>query len=526
MLQNVVKRLVGLDGDGTMRAGPLREPSEPVAVAARSRPRAPASTQSASLAQPLATVIETDIPARLDSLAWSRFHTLVVVALGITWILDGLEVTLAGALSGVLKESSTLGLSNSEIGRAGSAYLGGAVLGALFFGWLTDRLGRKKLFFITIAVYLAATAATALAWDFWSFTTFRFLTGAGIGGEYAAINSTIQELVPARMRGWTDLAINGSFWIGAAMGAAGSIVLLDPAVIDPAIGWRLAFLIGAALGTVIFVMRFWIPESPRWLMLHGGAQRAEAIVAQIERRSGSARYDARPRHPTVRLRTRTHTPLLEVARTLFGTYPRRTLVGLALMAAQAFFYNAIFFTYALILTDFYGVPADRVGWYILPFAAGNFLGPLLLGRLFDTLGRKFMIGTTYAVSGILLGGTGYLFSKGLLSAEAQTIAWMIIFFVASAAASSAYLTVSETFPVEIRAMAIAFFYAIGTGIGGVAGPWLFGTLIDTGLRSSVAAGYFLGSVMMIAAALVEWRWGIAAERRPLESVCRPLGLVE
>src|SRR5580700_2351744 len=371
-------------------------------------------------------VIESDIPARLDCLPWSRFHTLVVVALGITWILDGLEVTLAGALSGALKESSTLGLSNSEIGRAGSAYLVGAVLGALLFGWLTDRFGRKKLFFVTIAVYLTATAATALSWNFWSFAAFRFLTGAGIGGEYTAINSTIQELVPARFRGRTDLAINGSFWIGAALGAAGSIVLLNPAVIDPAIGWRLAFLIGAALGTVVFFMRFWIPESPRWLMTHGYPQRAEAIVAQIERQSGSS-CGAPSGLPKVKLRPRTHTPLIEVARTLFRTYPRRTLVGLSLMAAQAFFYNAIFFTYALMLTDFYGVPADRVGWYILPFAAGNFLGPLVLGRLFDTIGRKFMIGLTYTVSGLLLAGTGYLFREGLLSAESQTIAWMVVF---------------------------------------------------------------------------------------------------
>jgi MFS family permease len=449
----------------------------------------------------------------------------VVVALGITWILDGLEVTLAGALAGTLKESATLGLSNSEIGRAGSAYLAGAVLGALFFGWLTDRLGRKKLFFITIAVYLTATAATALAWNFWSFALFRLLTGAGIGGEYTAINSTIQELVPARTRGWTDLAINGSFWIGAAMGAAGSIVLLDPAVIDPAIGWRLAFLIGAALATVIFVMRLWIPESPRWLMIHGAPERAEAIVAEIERQATDLGHGARPRCPVVTLRARRHTPLIEVGRTLFRTYPLRTFVGLSLMAAQAFFYNAIFFTYALILTDFYGVPADRVGWFILPFAAGNFLGPLMLGRLFDTIGRKFMIGTTYAVSGILLACTAYLFSKNLMSAETQTIAWMIVFFFASAAASSAYLTASETFPLEVRALAIAFFYAIGTGVGGVAGPWLFGALIDTGSRSSVAAGYLLGSALMIAAGLIEWRWGIASERKPLETVCHPLGFI-
>jgi MFS family permease len=471
-----------------------------------------------------AAVIETDIPGRLDALPWGGFHTRVVLALGITWILDGLEVTLAGAVAGILKQSSTLGLSNSEIGRAGSAYLVGAVVGALFFGWLTDRLGRKKLFFATIVVYLSATAATALAWDFWSYALFRALTGAGIGGEYTAINSTIQELIPARMRGRTDLAINGSFWVGAALGAGASVVLLNPAVIDPAIGWRLAFLIGAALGLVIFAMRLWIPESPRWLMTHGRLQDAEAIVAQIERQTAGQSADPAPR-PKVRLRARTHTPLIEVARALFATYPQRTLVGLSLMAAQAFFYNAIFFTYALILTDFYGVSADHVGWYILPFAAGNFLGPLLLGRLFDTVGRKVMIGSTYVISGVLLTATGYLFSKDLMSAETQTIAWMIIFFFASAAASSAYLTVSETFPLEVRALAIAFFYAIGTGVGGVAGPLLFGLLIDTGSRSSVAVGYLLGSVLMIAAGLIAWRWGVAAERRPLEAVSRPLGFI-
>jgi MFS family permease len=496
----------------------IRESSHPIAHAP---PALPGSGASLSLRT---ESVQADIPARLDALPWGRFHTLVVAALGITWILDGLEVTLAGALSGILKDSATLGLSNAEIGQAGSCYIGGAVLGALFFGWLTDRLGRKKLFFITIAVYLTATAATALAWNFWSFAIFRMLTGTGIGGEYTAINSTIQELVPARMRGWTDLAINGSFWVGAAMGAVGSIVLLDPAIIDPAIGWRLAFLIGAALGLVIFVMRLWIPESPRWLMTHGQAQRAEAIVAQIERQSSTARA-ARSLLPKVKLRVRTHTPLREVGRALFLTYRQRTLVGLSLMAAQAFFYNAIFFTYALILTDFYGVQASHVGWYILPFAAGNFLGPLVLGRLFDTLGRKFMISMTYAASGILLAGTGYLFSAGLMSAETQTIAWMITFFFASAAASSAYLTVSETFPLEIRALAIAFFYAIGTGVGGVAGPWLFSMLIDTGSRPSVAAGYFLGSALMISAGLVQWRWGVAAEQKPLETVCQPLGFI-
>jgi MFS family permease len=472
-------------------------------------------------------VIETSIPARLDSLRWSGFHTRVVLALGITWILDGLEVTLAGALSGALKESPTLQFSNFDVGFSNSAYLAGAVLGALGFGWLTDRIGRKKLFFITLALYLAATAATALSWNLASYALFRFLTGAGIGGEYTAINSTIQELVPARYRGWTDLVINGSFWIGAAMGAVAAIVLLDPATIGPDWGWRLAYMTGACLGLVVFVMRMWIPESPRWLMIHGKPDEAHAIVAEIER-SVTGHVQDQPQHawPKIKLKMRDHTPLREVAHTLFSLYRQRSLVGLALMIAQAFFYNAIFFTFALVLTDFFGIASNQVGWYILPFAAGNFLGPLLLGRLFDTLGRRVMIAFTYGTSGVLLALSGYLFSIDVLSAQTQTIAWMVIFFFASPAASAAYLTVSETFPLEVRALAIALFYAVGTGIGGVAGPALFGALIDTGSRNSVFAGYLLGAVLMIAAAIVGWRYCIAAERRSLESVARPLAFVE
>jgi MFS family permease len=482
------------------------------------------SEQAASVAARSGTIIETNIPARLDALPFGPFHTLVIVALGITWILDGLEVTLAGALSGELKDSSALGLSNEQVGLAGSCYLAGAVLGAFFFGWLTDRLGRKRLFTITLSVYLLATAATALSWNFWSFAFFRFVTGAGIGGEYTAINSTIQELIPARLRGWTDLVINGSFWVGAAMGAGGSIILLDPQFIDPAIGWRLAFLIGATIGLVIVVMRLWIPESPRWLVTHGFAEVAEKIVRGIEARL--ERGDSLPAGGRVRLRTRDHTPLREVARALLVTYRQRTLVGLSLMTAQAFFYNAIFFTYALVLSDFYGTPADQVGWYILPFAAGNVLGPLLLGRLFDTIGRKIMIASTYALSGVMLAVTAYLFSKKLLSANELTVAWMIVFFFASAAASSAYLTVSEIFPLELRALAIAFFYAIGTGIGGIAGPLVFGALISTGSRTSVAIGYCVGAILMIGAAAVEALWGIAAERKPLEAVSRPLAFID
>jgi MFS family permease len=469
------------------------------------------------------TIVETDLPARLDRLPWGRFHTLVVAALGITWILDGLEVTLAGSVAGALRESPVLHLTSTDIGFAASAYLAGAVLGAVFFGWLTDRWGRKKLFFITLAVYMTATAATAFSWNLTSFALFRFLTGAGIGGEYTAINSTIQELIPARVRGWTDLVINGSFWVGAAMGAVATIVLLDPAVLGGDLGWRAAFLIGAALSIVIFFMRLWIPESPRWLVVHGRAAEANAIVAGIEAKFVAQGHAPTPGpFPKIRLAARAHTPLWEVAATLFRTQRKRTLVGLSLMIAQAFFYNAIFFTYALVLTEFYSVPAASVGWYILPFAAGNFLGPVLLGRLFDTIGRRPMIATTYALSGILLAATGYLFAHDCLSASGLTGAWMIVFFFASAAASSAYLTVSETFPLEIRALAIALFYAVGTGAGGIIGPWLLGALIESGSRPRVFAGYLIAAVLMIVAAGIAGRWGVAAERKPLEQVAKPL----
>jgi MFS family permease len=470
-------------------------------------------------------VVATDIPARLDRLAWNRFHTLIIIALGITWVLDGLEVTLAGAISGALKESPALRFTNTDIGIAGTSYLVGAVLGALGFGWLTDRLGRKKLFFITLALYLAATAATAFSWNLWSFCLFRFLTGAGIGGEYTAINSTIQEFIPARYRGRTDLIVNGSFWVGAALGAGGSIVLLDPAILAPDHGWRVCFLIGAALGLAILLLRTFIPESPRWLVTHGRAIEAEGIIGDLERHAPEGSPTG-SQLPTVSLRARSHTPLREVFDTLFRVHRRRALVGLSLMGAQAFFYNAVFFTYALVLTDFYGVGADKVGLYILPFAAGNFLGPVLLGPLFDTVGRRPMISLTYAGSGILLAVSGYLFQQEVLSATGQTIAWMVVFFVASAAASSAYLTVGETFPLEVRALAIAVFYAIGTGIGGAAGPVIFGALVETGSRNSVFAGYLAGSAVMLGAGIVQWVWGVASERRSLEDIARPLAAVD
>jgi MFS family permease len=474
-----------------------------------------------------ASVVSTLIPARLERLPWGRFHVLVIAALGITWILDGLEVTLAGSVAAALKESPALRFSDLEVGFAGSAYLGGAVLGALFFGWLTDRLGRKKLFFITIAVYLSATALTGLSWNGFSFFLFRFFTGCGIGGEYAAINSTIQELIPARYRGHIDLMINGSFWVGAALGALVAVALLNPALIYPEFGWRLAFLTGAALGVVVFLMRMWIPESPRWLATHGREVEGEAVVAGIERRfrAEGARLKPVAASAAIRLRSRDHTPLAEVFDTLFRRHRMRTFVGLTLMTAQAFFYNAIFFTYALVLTKFYAVSAGDVGWYILPFALGNFLGPVVLGRLFDTHGRRLMISVTYALSGVLLIAVGAAFERDLLSAAAQTVGWMIVFFVASPAASAAYLTVSETFPLEIRALTIAIFYAIGTGLGGVAAPLVFGKLIESGSRQSIFGGYVFAAVLMFAAAFVAARYAVAAERKPLEQVATPLSAV-
>lgn len=473
-------------------------------------------------------ILETRVPARLDRLPWGRFHTLVAVALGITWVLDGLEVTLAGSIAGALEASPRLHFSASDIGLASSFYLTGAVIGALGFGWLTDRLGRRLLFFITLSLYLVSTTATAVSWNLASFCLFRFLTGAGIGGEYSAVNSTIQEMIPARYRGWTDLAINGSFWIGGGLGAAVSIVVLDPTRLDPAIGWRLAFLIGSALGLVIFFLRTWIPESPRWLVIHGRETEAERIVDEIETRF---RLHGAPLEPgsalkPMRVRPRTHTPLGEVFQTLFIAFGRRTLLGLTLMIAQAFLYNAIFFTYALVLTIFYHVPSYSVGWYILPFALGNVLGPLLLGPLFDSIGRKPMIALTFAASGLLLAASGWLFVEDLLDAAEQTIIWTVIFFFASAAAGAAYLTASEIFPVEIRALAIAFFYAAGTAIGGVGAPFLFGSLIETGSRASVFGGYLFGSGLMVLAAIIEMVWGVAAERKPLEAVARPLSLAQ
>jgi MFS family permease len=473
------------------------------------------------------TVIRTDVPARLDRLPWSGFHRLVVTALGITWILDGLEVTIVGSLSGALTQKTGLALTGTQIGLTGSAYIAGAVLGALLFGDLADRYGRKTLFTVTVGVYMVATIASGFAWNFWSFAIFRALTGAGIGGEYSAINSAIQEFTPPERRGRVDLFVNGSYWIGAALGAIGSLIVLDPRLLPPTLGWRLAFIIGGAIAAIVIVLRRYVPESPRWLMLHGRAEEAERTVSEIEVRVARSGHFVPTGNltPTL-LRREAGTTLAQIIGALFVRYPRRSILCLSLMTTQAFCYNAIFFTYALILTRFYGVAAASIGWFMLPFAFGNFMGPLLLGRLFDTLGRKTMIGATYALSGILMIGAGLLFATGHVSATEQTALWTVNFFFASAGASAAYLTVGESFPLEVRARAIAVFYAFGTAIGGIAGPALFGVLIDTNSRPEILWGYLLGGVLMLAGAAIEAALGVNAERRSLEDIAPPLSQLQ
>ncbi len=467
---------------------------------------------------------DTDIPARLDRLPWSGWHSKVVLALGITWILDGLEVTVVGALGSALERPDGLGLTSGEVGLSGSVYIAGAITGALFFGALTDRLGRKRLFMVTLALYLVATALTAASWSFASFAFFRFATGAGIGGECAAMNSAIDELLPARLRGWCDLAINGSFWVGCALGAALSLVILDPRLFSPHVGWRLGFGLGSIMGFAILLVRRHLPESPRWLVTRGRVAEAERAVAAIEREVAGARGVASlpEARGTVRITPHASIGLRVIARTLFTTYRRRSVYALVLMVTQAFFYNAIFFTYALVLTHFYAVPAERVGLYLLPFALGNFLGPLLLGRLFDSVGRRIMIAATYVTSGLLLAIVAWAFARGALTATTQTLAWSVIFFFASAAASSAYLTVSEIFPIEMRALAIAIFYAVGTGTGGLVGPALFGALVESGRRSAICAGYAVGAALMVIGGAVAFVIGVDAERRGLEEITAPL----
>jgi MFS family permease len=469
----------------------------------------------------------TDVPARLDRLPWSRWHWLVVTALGITWIIDGLEVTLIGAVSGVLQERETMHLSASQIGLLGTFYLVGAVLGALVFGYLTDRLGRKKLFTVTLGLYFIAATLTAFSWNFWSFAIFRFLTGAAIGGEYSAINSAIDELIPARVRGWADLAINGTFWVGAAAGSVVSVLLLDPYLFPISLGWRLAFGVGAVLGLVIIVLRRHVPESPRWLLTHGHREEAERVVAEIERQieADPDIGELPPAEGSLTIRPRGGVGFGELAEVMLRTYPRRTVLGLALIASQAFLYNGVFFTFALVLRKYYNVEPDRVGLYLLPFALTNFLGPLILGRFFDTVGRKPMIIATYTIAALLLVLTGYLFAQGHLGVALQVGLWALIFFFASAAASSAYLTVSEIFPVELRGMVIALFFAAGTTLGGTLAPWLFGRLIETGRRADLYHGNLIAAALLVVTVVIVAFFGVKAERTSLEDVAEPLSAI-
>jgi MFS family permease len=461
---------------------------------------------------------ESDVPARLDRLPWSRWHARAVLALGITWILDGLEVTLVGSVASVLREPETLHLSDAQIGAAASAYLAGAIAGALVFGRLTDTLGRRRLFFITLSIYLGATLMTGLSWGFASFAFWRAITGAGIGGECAAVNSAIDELMPAYVRGRVDLVINSTYWIGTALGAASTILLLDPRFVPTFLGWRVAFVLGAALGGFVLVVRRHLPESPRWLLLHGRVDEAERVVAAIEADVARDKGPLPAPGPPVRLKAHGSIGFREIARILFRKYRRRTILGLSLMASQAFAYNAIFFTYALVLSRFYDVRAHDVGLYLLPFAASNLLGPIVLSRLFDTVGRRPMIALSYATAGILLAITGGLFGQGSLTAVSQTALWCGVFFVASAAASSAYLTVSELFPVELRGMAIAFFYAVGTAVGGLFAPLILGALIESGSRPRVALAYVFGGALFLAGAAAAAVFGVAAERKSLEEI--------
>lgn len=471
------------------------------------------------------STVETDIPARLDRLPWSRWHWMVLVGLGTVWILDGLEVTIVGSVGSTLtKAGSGITITTAQVGDAAGIYVAGACLGALVFGHLTDRLGRKRLFMVTLGVYLTATVLTAFSRNAPMFFVLRFLTGMGIGGEYAAINSAIDELIPARVRGTVDLVVNGSYWLGTAVGAAATLVLLDPSLLALDVGWRLCFGLGAVLGLAILLVRRQLPESPRWQMTHGRLDDAEAGVREIEEQvSQSVEEDLDDvSDDTVQMHERATLGFFGVARIVFGQYPKRSVLGLSLFVGQAFLYNAVFFTYALVLTTFYKVPSNTIGLYLIAFAVGNLLGPVLLGRLFDVVGRRVMISTCYLTSGVLLAATAWLFDAGHLDATTQTVAWVAVFFFASAGASAAYLTVSEIFPMETRALAIAFFYAVGTGVGGIIGPVLFGHLIATKRPGDTALGYLIGAALMIGAGLVEVVLGVDAEQKSLEELATPV----
>jgi MFS family permease len=469
--------------------------------------------------------VKTRIPARMDRLPWSGWHWLVVLGLGTVWILDGLEVTIVGAIASRLAEKDALGISDYQVAVGGTFYLVGAAIGALTFGYLTDRLGRKKLFLVSLGVYLVATVATGLSWSAASFWAFRFLTGLGIGGEYSAINSAIDELIPARARGWVDLAINGSYWLGAAVGAALSGVLLDKSIFGADTGWRLAFFIGAALAVAIMFVRRNVPESPRWMMIHRRNDEAEELVSSIEAdvkaRTGLELEETDP-DDTLEIQQRDSTGFIEIARTLFSQYPSRSFLGFMLLATQAFVYNAVLFTFSTVLVKVFDVDSSVAGLYLIPFGIANFLGALLLGRLFDTVGRRIMISATYLVAAAILAVLATLVAGEALGTWGYVGILCAAFFVASAAASAGYLTVSETFPLEIRAMAIALFYAISTGIGGAVGPLLFGKLLGGDDPTGIAVGYWIAAGLMAAAAITEIVFGVDAEQQSLEDIAEPL----
>jgi MFS family permease len=469
----------------------------------------------------------SDVPARLDRLPWSRWHLFIVVALGTSWLLDGLEVTLVGSLSGVLQTKAGLSLTDEQVTGAASTYLAGAVIGALLFGRLTDRFGRKRLFLITLATYSAATLATAFCTNLATFTLARFVTGLGIGGEYAAINSAVDELIPGKIRGAVDLLVNATFWVGACLGSVATLFLLGAHGPPVEWGWRLAFGIGGALGFGVLILRLQLPESPRWLMLRGREREAESVVADIERRISRHTGSLPPlQSAALKIRTRDHTPWGEIARNMLGENRRRSILCLVLMASQAFFFNAVFFTFGLIAKKYFHRTDAELPIELLPFAVASFFGPTILGPLFDRVGRKPMITLTYAAAGIGLLAVAYLFARDMLELRGLTTAFALIFFVASSAASAAYLTVSEIFPLEIRGLAIAIFYALGTLLGGVGAPLFFGVLIAGGSRVHIALGYLLGAALMLAGALCEHFIGVEAAGKSLESVSKPLQSAE
>jgi MFS family permease len=470
--------------------------------------------------------IETKVPARLDRLPWSRFHWMVIIGLGTVWILDGLEVTIIGSIGDRLTESgSGIALDASQIGSAAAFYVAGACVGALFFGQLTDRFGRKKLFLVTLGLYILATVATGLSWTAWYFFACRFLTGMGIGGEYAAINSAIDELIPARVRGRVDLIINGSYWVGASVGALLTVPLLNTSIFAMDFGWRLAFLIGAVLGVGILIVRSHVPESPRWLFIHGRDDEAEEIVGEIEdevREETGEELEEVPDEEKLTIHQRATIPFREIAAVAFRKYPKRTALGLSLFVGQAFLYNAVTFDLGTILGEFFGIGSGQVPLYIALFGVSNFLGPLTLGRLFDTVGRKPMISGCYLGSAVLTALLGVLLISSTLSTWTFMLFVLAIFFLASSGASAAYLTVSEIFPMESRALSIAFFYAVGTGAGGIVGPLLFGELINTGEIEKVAIGFLVGAVVMAIGGIAEILFGVNAEGKSLESIAQPL----